>query len=210
MGFRDDLLASFGEDFFTPTTADRSIQHNWHELCVCGHLDRYHSTSIGGIFRTIDPTVRLMHGEEWTVSTALDGCVGALKPRGFEESTTTADQDKRTVVTVIHPTCPCGEFRAVARVDRPNRYFNQRMPRDRDDRARHPFAVGLRALSTHLGKRTPARKDPSWAAAEFDRRLQWLDGARVCGLSRCGVTEDVWPVFVDGADRSELRCPKHR
>ena len=87
--------------------------------------------------------------------------------------------------------------------------FNQRMPTDRTDDDRHPFVVGLRALTTFLSRRKAALADPSWTKREFDRRFTWLDGKRVCGISRCKETADVWPVFVDG-ERSELRCGPHR
>lgn len=218
MGTIDELRASFGPDFFSPEN-DREQHHNWLALCVCGHTARYHSPSTGdgASYRVSETSTTLSprDGAEWTNLTVFDGCVGALKPRGFEEITNDRDEDTHTVTARIHPTCPCTEFRPVAQVDRPNRFFNQRMPRadNRPDPARHPFQVGCRALRTHLSKRKAAQKDPAWADREFDRRFGWLPDARVCGISRCTETDDVWPVFVDtdrASDRSELRCAKHR
>jgi hypothetical protein len=212
VGIRDELERTFGTEFFTPTTERRTI-HNWHELCVCGHLDRYHSESVGGTYRLPEPFIRSIAGEAVTVSTVFAGCTGAMSNRGFEAQTETVDRESLTILNRINPSCPCVEFRAVAKVDRPNRYFNQRMPRDRSDAARHPFVTGVRAFTTHLSKRRAALSDPTWPDREFDRRFVWLDDARVCSISKCRETADVWPVFVitDPADGlSELRCPAHR
>jgi hypothetical protein len=209
MGIRDELERSFGTDFFTPTVSQQD-RHNWHELCVCGHLDRYHSESVGGVYRLPDPFIRSMGGEEVTISTVFSGCAGAMANRGFEGQTETPNRETRTIVNRINPTCPCVEFRAVVKVDRPNRYFNQRMPRDRKDPARHPFQVGIRAFTTHLSKRRAALSDPTWPDREFDRRFTWLDGARICAISRCQEGADVWPVFINDDRLSELRCPAHR
>jgi len=213
----EQLTTTYGADFFE-RRAERRPTHVWHQVCVCGHLDRYHGPAIGGGYRLPEPKTQSIRGEQVTVVTVLGGCVGALKPKGFEETSTTADRDDRRILHRLNPTCPCTEFRPVARVDRPNRYFNQRIPADRTDPARHPFAVGLRALATHLSKRRAAQADPDWAAAELDRRFRWLDAddpderpVRACARPRCRATgAEVWPVFVDGTDRSELRCPKHR
>jgi len=201
----DELQARLGT--FEPTV--RQPKEVWKELCVCGHLDRYHSESVGGQYRLPATRQSVMGGVEWTVGMAFFGCVGALPGRGFEAETATVDREKLTNIRVVNPTCPCDDFRAVARVDRGNRMFNQRMPTDRTDDDRHPFVVGLRALTTFLSRRKAALADPSWTKREFDRRFTWLDGKRVCGISRCKETADVWPVFVDG-ERSELRCGPHR
>jgi hypothetical protein len=74
----------------------------------------------------------------------------------------------------------------------------------------------MRAYRKRIGKLKRAQLDgptglgAAWADAEFDRRFRWLK-SRVCGISTCTVTDDVWPVYVtDGDDRSELRCAKHR
>ena len=210
MGILDDFKASFGEDALAPA-GNRSGDSNWHELCTCGHLDRFHPDTIGGTIPVADPVEKTWPGgEEGAVVTVLNGCVGALPPRGFEYETVTFNREVFTQTITRHPTCPCTEFRGVARVDRPNRYFCQRMPKDREDQLRHPFQAGIRAFSTHLGKRKAAQSNPDWATAEFDRRFTWLPDARVCSLSKCNATADVWPVFVDADDRSELRCPKHR
>jgi hypothetical protein len=208
VGVADEFRASFGEDFF-----DRKSPHahgmNWRELCICGHLDRYHSPSIGGGYVLKDPWTVAFRGETINVTAAFFGCVGALKPRGFEEITETADREAMTKIERINPTCPCDDFRAVAMVDRPNRFFNQRMPTDRVDPDRHPFQTGVRAFMTHLSRRKQAMADPSWFEAELDRRFTWTEGKRICATVKCTETDDVFPVFVDG-ERSELRCSKHR
>jgi hypothetical protein len=208
VGTLDEVREDFGPDFFHPS-ADRQPTHNWHELCVCGHLDRYHSESTGGRYHIAPTSVKTMGGVEWTVGERFIGCVGALKSRGFEEKTADVDREAHTNFLVTNPTCPCTEFRPVAKVDRPNRFFNQRIPKDRDDRDRHPFMVGIRAFNTFLSGRSAAKKDPKWADREFDRRFQWIGDRRVCSISMCRVNAGVWPVFVDG-ERSELRCGAHR
>jgi len=215
MGIVDELKASFGNDFFDPRPSGRRIPHNWTELCVCGHLDRFHSTSSGGIYQVPEPKTSVQRGEEWTVTVIFDGCVGAAQARGNDDITWTSDRDALTNVGRVNPTCPCTAFRAVAKVDRPNRMFNQRMPADPTDRTRHPFLVGCRALLTFLSGRKAADPDrggkPEWATAEFDRRFTWIEAARVCSISRCTETgDDVWPCFVDGEALSELRCGSHR
>ena len=210
MGIRDELKRSFGEDFFHPET-DREQYKNWHELCVCGHLDRYHSPSVGGTYRLKEPhTQRVDDGDPVPVTSAFFGCNGSMPGREFESETTTVDREARAIVVRINPTCPCETFTPVVRVDRPNRYFNQRLPRDRTDHARHPLVVGVRAFMTHLSRRKAALKDPAWVEREFDRRFTWLDGKRICGLAKCTSTDDVWPVFVVDGERSELRCGAHR
>jgi hypothetical protein len=208
MGISDELKDSFGQDFFS-RKRPLAGYHNWSTICVCGHIARYHDEAIGGEYRVPEEHSISVAGQQLVARTQFGGCVGAMPLRGFETETHTLDQEARTRVTVIHPTCPCTVFRPVANVDRPNRYFNQRMPVDRNDRERHPFLVGIRAFSTHLSKRRAALSDPSWAAAELERRFTWIEGKRVCELSRCHETEDVWPVLIDG-ELSEMRCPQHR
>jgi hypothetical protein len=211
MGTLDALRATFGEDSLHPET-EREPVHRWNELCVCGHIDRYHSPATGGTYRVPEPFSKRFGSEEGTVTTAFYGCVGALKVRGFEEMTATdVDREAMTMVQRINPTCPCEDFRPVAKVDRPNRYFNQRMPKDPSDPLRHPLLVGIRAFTTFLHGRTAAKKDPKWAEREFDRRFVWDDAKRVCSMSRCKETGDeVWPGFVNGDGLSELRCGSHR
>lgn len=209
MGTLDDIKAVLGEDFFDRKTERRPI-HVWNELCVCGHLDRFHAPAIGGSYRIPQPQTGTDRPQSVTRTMVFGGCLGAVRPRGFEELTQTANDDVTVITFRINPTCPCEEFRPVAKVDRPNRYFCQRIPADRDS-DRHPFVIGLRAFSTHLGKRKAAETDPGWPAAEFDRRFQWIEGARVCGQPKCKATDGVLPVFLGATgDRSELRCPKHR
>ena len=214
MGIFDELRSSFGDDFFDRPTV-RESTHNWCELCTCGHIGRYHAPTVGGGYLVKEPYPKHMGGGRTaTITTVFDGCVGAVRTRGTEMITVESmDRDAGTMNERINPTCPCTAFRPVARIDRPNRYFNQRVPigRNREDPTRHPFMVGLRAFSTHLSKRRAALADPAWPAAELERRFTWLDGARVCGLSKCRETAEVWPVYIDGdAARSELRCPAHR
>ena len=212
MGTLDELRSTLGDDFFDrPSATSRTVMANWNELCLCGHIARYHSADIGGEYRVPDDEAAVIRGETWTKAVLFHGCRGALATRDFETETTVADREAMTVTMTVVPTCPCEELRPVAKVDRPNRYFNQRMPADRSDVNRHPFLIGLRAFMTHLSKRRAALADPSWAAAEFDRRFVWIEDARVCSISRCKETDGVLPAFVtDGSDRSELRCPKHR
>ena len=162
---------------------------------MCGHIAKFHAESIGGEYRTPETRVQRISGQEVTVTTSFDGCVGAMPSRSFETETQTVNREALTMTTVINPTCPCTDFRPIANIDRPNRYWNQRLPMDRNDRERHPFLVGLRAFSTHLSKRRAALSDPAWAEAELERRFTWIDGKRVCGLSRCTETADVWPVL---------------
>jgi hypothetical protein len=210
MGLLDDIKAAYGEDFFEPR--DRQPTHSWHGLCVCGHLDRYHSESVGGLYELPEPRLQKIGGQDVTVTTLFHGCVGALRPRGFVEVDITADREAKTMVHKINVTCPCEEYRGVASVDRPNRFFNQRMPTDRSDPLRHPFMVGIRAFSTHLGKRKAAQEDPDWATAELERRLTWNTRSipRQCEISSCHKSDDVFPVFVNDDGASELRCPNHR
>ena len=162
MGISDEVKNSFGQDFFT-RKRERAGYHNWFKICTCGHLDRYHGESIGGAYRVPPPFPRSIGGLEVTVSAALDGCVGAMPDRGFQTETKMMDREARTQTTVVHPTCPCVEFHAIADIDRPNRYWNQRLPIDRKDHGRHPFLTGLRAFSTHLSKRRAALSNPAWA-----------------------------------------------
>lgn len=205
----EELRESFGEDALNRAT-ERTVVANWHELCVCGHLDRYHSPSIGGSFDLPAPRTSTIRDVEITTTHLFDGCAGAMPARGFETRTQTVDRDTGQATVTVHSTCPCPAFRPVARVDRPNRYFNQRVPADRSDPFRHPFPTGVRAFTTHLSRRRAAQASPDWATAEFDRRFTWIEGKRVCSLTHCTATVNVWPVFVDRADTSDLRCPKHR
>ena len=205
------LLEDFQRNFGVHTQTAAEARHNWHQLCVCGHLDRYHSPTVGGTFAIAEPkVVQNRAGVDYTNVTLFHGCVGALKKRNQDYATTTTDTDVHTVTLTIHATCPCEEFRPVVKVDRPNRYFNQQVPLDRLDPGRHPFNTGVRAFSTHLSRRKGAKADPNWAAAELERRFTWLEHMRLCSLSHCSETVDVWPVFVNADGHSELRCPAHR
>jgi hypothetical protein len=209
VGTFEEMQAELGPEFFARRSSQEVNRHNWQPLCVCGHLARAHATPTGGEYRIPEAIVRVTRGVEWTTVTTFEGCTGALPARGFEQETMTADRPNNLVTRVIHPTCPCVEFVGVVNVDRPNRYFNQRIPADRSDFTRHPFQLGLKAFSTHLSRRRAALSDPTWPAAEFNRRFLWLEDARVCGLSKCREVDGVFPVYIDG-DRSELRCPAHR
>lgn len=215
MGTVDEIKATFGDDFFDPKPTGRRYK-NWAQLCVCGHIDRYHAETVSGLYQLPGPTTQHNRaGETVTYHHAFSGCVGAMPGRGFEPKTATVDRDTHIGVVTVNPTCPCTAFTPVVMVDRPNRYFNQRMPLDRTDPARHPFMVGIRAFMTHLSRRKQEVANPGWYAEEFDRRFVWMDDARVCSLSKCTTTAEVWPVFVNTGkdqpgDRSELRCPAHR
>jgi hypothetical protein len=211
MGTLDDLKASFGDGVLDRPTG-RTSRSNWHELCVCGHIDRYHAPSTGGLYVLVPSRTVRLRDEEFTQSQEFTGCNGALPSRDFEDTTTAVDREAKTVTVTIHSTCPCTEFRPVVRVDRPNRMFNQRIPTDLRDQMRHPFVVGIRALTTFLAGRKDALADDGWAAAEFERRFAWIEENRRCSISRCRETGDgVWPCFVtDGEAHSELRCGPHR
>ena len=208
MGTLDELRTTLGADFFTtPARTGVETRISWQPLCVCGHLAKYHSATIGGAYVLPDPGMAINRGVTYTKQILFNGCRGALALRDFETETTTTDHENALITQTIVPTCPCDEFREVAQVDRPNRYFNQRVPADLDP-DRHPFLIGLRAFAKHLSKRRAALADPSWADREFDRRFTWSEN-RVCSISKCKETDGVLPAFVTG-DRSELRCPKHR
>jgi hypothetical protein len=213
VGVLDEFRASFGPTALDPTTGPGTHPPVWQPLCVCGHLQRHHAPSIGGTFELFDPTEKAMpDGRRFVHIQIAEGCRGAMVNRGQstvqDDTDSTGDPITRTETFLA--TCPCDDFREVAKVDRPNRYFNQRIPLDRTDAVRHPFQIGIRAFSTFLSRRRRALSDPAWAAAEFDRRFQWT--ARRCEISSCTATDDVWPVFVSGnrSGLSELRCPAHR
>jgi len=193
----DALLGTAHTKIVEITTAEK-----WSTVCTCGHLDRYHSESTGG---TAARPLRLPERVTWT----FHGCRGAIPYRGFKDREPVPQEDGPPIVRE-QPTCPREEFRPVAKVDRAGRYFNQKIPRDREDPARHPFVTGMRAHRTRISKLKSVAGDPAKRDREFDRRFTWLPDARVCSISSCTETADVWPVFVDADDRSELRCPKHR
>jgi hypothetical protein len=116
-------------------------------------------------------------------------------------------RDDGSVYLALEPTCPCRTFNPVAEVDRPGRYFHQRIPRD----GRHPFPLGMRAYFTRILKFKDVNGDPDLAAAEFDRRFRWLDGQPTC--AKCGAhgadRDDIWPRFViDSGHQSAMRCDK--
>jgi hypothetical protein len=217
MGILDEIEASFGPDALKPSNA-RTTYDRWHELCVCGHIDRYHGPSVGGSYplktgTSPDPRDGA-EGARVPRTQVLDGCLGAVQ-KGWISDRAAWDDETQTVIERLPPTCPCTQLRPIVRVNRPNRYFNQRMPADRSDPSRHPFIVGVRAFTTHLSKRKDANPEkggtPEWATAEFLRRFIWIDGARTCSISRCTTAdESVWPCFVNGEALSELRCGSHR
>lgn len=209
MGTLDSIKAILGEDLGEPEprdTTDRG-RHNWQELCVCGHLGRWHAPVVGGSFE-FRLTETRFRGETVRVIHQFEGCQGAMPSRNFETETMTADHDKMTLTVVHNCTCPCTEFRPVVRVDRPNRFFNQRVHPDR-----HPFAVGVRAFTKHLSKRKGALEDETgtWVGLEFDRRFVWIPEAQKCSISNCKVKgEDCFPAYVNDDRHSEMRCGKHR
>jgi hypothetical protein len=206
VGTLDELRAMLGDNLGRP--AEPPARNNWIALCCCGHLSRYHSEDAGGEYQLPPDGTTVVRGEEWTTAHRFTGCVGAVMARGLDEATVTNNPSTHVVTRVVNPTCPCTEFRPVAKVDRPNRYWNQRMPApDNRSLGTHPLIIGIRAFTTHLSRRKPALADPTWADREFERRFVWTD--RVCGISKCTKVDDVWPVFVSD-DRSELRCAAHR
>jgi hypothetical protein len=212
MGILDDFKNSFGEDSLTPTTGVSGGAQNWRSVCVCGHLDRYHSTTVGGVFELEQAADITVGGRPLRSVKEFYGCRGAMVSKGQATVVTVRDMDATppTVTETYLATCPCEEFHAIAKVDRPNRYWNQRIPSNLTDPVRHPFAIGIRAFSTFLAGRKQTVDDPDWATAEFDRRFEWT--SRRCAISSCKATDDVWPVYISTAEPliSELRCPAHR
>jgi len=210
MGIREELKQAFGEDFLEPRRWGR--QPSWHDLCVCGHIDWRHGRPIGGSFLEEEDD-RTIGGQPVHYRRTLNGCAGAMAFRGFDKEDRDLDHVAGTAVVTVKTTCPCVKFQPVARIDRPGRYFNQRIPRDLTAYARHPFATGVRAYLTFLSGQKSGNPDkggdPDWVPAEFDRRFVWLD--RRCAHLTCHTTAEVWPVYVDADPaRSELRCPLHR
>jgi hypothetical protein len=211
VGVLDEFRSSFGDDALDPSTRGGHRPLVWYELCACGHLDRYHAPSIGGTFEQEPSTERTFPDGRRMVSLHIaEGCRGAMVNRGQVTVRNDVDEtpDLITRTETFLSTCPCQKFRPVAKVDKPNRFFNQRIPIDRSDPLRHPFQVGIRAFSTHLSKRRAALSDPTWAEREFDRRFEWT--ARRCAISKCKATDDVWAVYLNPEGLSELRCPAHR
>ncbi len=211
MGILGEFERSFGPDALKPTTGVGTVQTNWQSLCVCGHLQKHHSPDVGGLFAMQPDESRTMpDGREFSFHQVFTGCRGAMVNRGVEtmHDETAETEETVTRVETFDATCPCPEFREVAKVDRPNRYFNQRIPVRFDDPLRHPMSVGVRALATFLSRRRRALSDPAWASAEFDRRFEWTH--RVCALSQCEATDDVWAVFINDDGDSEMRCAQHR
>ena len=155
----------------------------WYKLCVCGHLDRYHSPTIGGTFEVVPTEEKTFpDGRRMVYHHVVEGCRGAMVNRGQstvrDEREETEELITRTETFVA--TCPCDDFRPVAKVDQPNRSFNQRMPDRPRRRARHPFQVGIRAFSTHLSDgvlHCPTRPGPtgSSTAGSSGRRPRLCD-----------------------------------
>jgi hypothetical protein len=203
MGTLDSLRAAYGDDFDGGGRAPTG-RHTWEQICTCGHLLKYHSQSTGGSYQTVNGETQF-RGETVKLATEFGGCIGAMPTRGQETETKRMDREAMVLTTVLHPTCPCTEARPIVNVDRPNRFFNQRVL------DRHPFLVGIGAFAKHLSKRKAALEDPEWATAEFDRRFTWIDGSRICSMSRCTTSDEtVLPVYVNDARHSELRCARHR
>src|SRR3954466_11131908 len=146
---------------------ERVYRTRWVEVCVCGHLATGHAPSIGGAYRlpgSEETTVRYGAGlKALRMVWSMDGCAGEMRSRSREKFT-----DKTTVadgVTVtarhVNVTCPCDEFRPVARVDRPHRHFHPGRPLDRTDPTRHPLVVAMRAYRKGIGKLKRAHLSPT-------------------------------------------------
>lgn len=209
MGTLDEFRRAYGNDLGRPSEIDYDRGKNWLELCVCGHVSRYHPTTAGGRWNVPPVAKRVIRETEVTVIQVSQGCCGAMPPRNFEGEVTDVNFDTN-VMTITHvATCPCRELRPIANVDRPNRYFNQRINPER-----HPFAVGVRAFTTHLTRLKSVRqaKDPeAMSETVFDRRFVWIEGQRRCSISSCKAQgEGVLPCFVNDELHSEMRCEKHR
>ena len=186
------------------TASERPEIHNWREICCCGHLVHYHCVSTGGT------APERPSGLPAAIPYVFHGCIGELPPKGTIRRAIDPPGRRPGADLARWPTCPCTEHRPVARVDRPSRFFNQKRPANREDFTRHPFLTGMRAYRTRIGRIKAIDGDIAKRDAEFDRRFEWLDGKRMCARGKCTETADVWPVFVDADDRSELRCPQHR
>jgi hypothetical protein len=166
---------------YTPQNRER-----WATICVCGHEDLFHGVGNGGSF-----------GVDQIAKQTVDGCRGATPGRD-ESFARPIDADG-----TIHyaPTCPCKKVRPIAAVDRPGRGFRQKTyTRDYV----HPFDRGLRALLTRLSNSKTYGHDPD---TEFERRLQWIEKARVCAV--CGSKKAVMPAYANTARDSEMRCERH-
>lgn len=183
MGLKDQIAQLIAEGGGHPD-GDRGTR--WARICVCGHAEEYHGPAIGGTYG----------GKEWGHTSK--GCMGAVPGRDHPRPGLTDDKLLDNV-----PTCPCPEFRPVAMIDRPGRYFRQRVwTRDRV----HPMIRGLKAQHTRLAN---SKAYGDCADEEAERRLRWLDGARKCRV--CDWTgDDVWPSYVNEGRLSQMRCEEHR
>jgi hypothetical protein len=152
-------------------------KHRWVPLCVCGHTSEYHS------------------GEGQHMD-----CRGAMPNRGDRDR---VKYDPKLGL-VYPPTCPCRQMRAAAEVDRPGRYFRQKVW-TRDDV--HPMVRGMKAMRTRIGSlKTTKDPDPDPDAA-FAQRIRRLEGWR-CAI--CGDETDAIAMYVSSNRQSQMRCPRHQ
>jgi hypothetical protein len=165
------------------SAADR--QSRWIEICVCGHERTMHGPGNGGEYGGVD----------W--GKTVDGCAGPPPERGRPLRRIQADG-----MAHVDPTCPCMMHRPVAEVDRPARYFRQKVwTRDRV----HPLVRGMRAMTTRLDR---SKRYLGQGAEEAARRFRWLDDARECRV--CGKRDGtVWPCYVNDQRLSQMRCSNH-
>lgn len=198
----------------------------WRRICVCGHLEKYHSEAIGGEIPA-DRTVEVNHPiKPYTKHFVSIGCAGPPQSKGADRRTTTANEDRTVHTETLHPTCPCLKFQPVAEALSPRFRFNQKLPlvigsRVRDySWNRHPLAMGFRATVTSCSnlKVVKAKQSEDWPERKIDElvmqlvneRFRWLDGAQECWTPGCKRTgNEVRPVFVEN-DQSEMRCSDHR
>lgn len=207
MDINEQMASMFGEDWGRPSEATVSRRTNWERLCCCGHLERHHPAAFGGLYTPPADGEMTFRGTTVKIVHVTEGCRGAMPASGFELEIHTMDREAGVQTVTWSATCPCREFRPVATVDRPNRYFNQRVLADRP----HAFATGLRAFRTFLNGCKFAKLDPDWPAAEMVRRFVWIDGAQRCSLSRCKTVGDtVFPTYINAIMDSGMRCEKHR
>lgn len=165
-----------------PRRTSTGAATNWVPICVCGHPAALHGRGIGGT--PID-------------GMDSDGCRGASPGRGAPVP------QWRDGSLFYEATCPCRALRVVAEIDRPGRMMRQKaVVAD----GVHPFARGLRALRTRIGRMRTITVSPE---QEFEDRFRWIAAEHRCDV--CGIDDaTVVPAFTGAPGRiSEMRCKLH-
>src|SRR4051812_49291717 len=79
MGTLDELKDTLGESFFTqPARTGAESRVSWQPICCCGHLQKYHSATVGGTYVLPDPGAAILHGETYARVIVFNGCRGAI------------------------------------------------------------------------------------------------------------------------------------